>query len=100
MNEAQQKILGTFRHLDGAQCFAPLRSDLSNARQRGQWVVEVLRSVFTGRPWMSGTEWVTEELGFFYPRLSLHKLVQRGQDGLGNTRLPESLMGLPWNALS
>ena len=60
MIKAQQKISGTFRRLDGAQRFACIRSYISTARKQGQRVLEVLRSVFTGRPWMPGAEWVAE----------------------------------------
>lgn len=56
MIKTQQKVSGTFRRLTGAQRFARIRSSISTARKQGQRVLEVLRSVFTGRPWMPGTE--------------------------------------------
>lgn len=60
MIKTQQKISGTFRHGDGAQRFARLRSYISTARKQGQRVLEVLRAVFIGRLWMPGTELVAE----------------------------------------
>lgn len=55
MIKAQQKISGTFRSQDGAQRFADIRSYISTARKQGQRVLEVIRSVFTGQPWMPGS---------------------------------------------
>jgi transposase len=60
MIKTQQKISGTFRRWDGAQRFARIRSYISTARKQGQRVLEVLRSVFTGHPWMPGTELMAE----------------------------------------
>ena len=52
MIKAQQKISGTFRSQEGAQRFADIRSYISTARKQGQRVLEVIRSVFTGQPWI------------------------------------------------
>lgn len=60
MVKTQQKVSGTFRRLDGAQRFARVRSYISTARKQGQRVLEVLRSVFIGQPWMPGTELMAE----------------------------------------
>jgi transposase len=60
MIKTQQKVSGTFRRLAGAQRFARIRSYISTARKQGQRVLQVLRSVFTGHPWMSGTELAAE----------------------------------------
>jgi transposase len=60
MIKTQQKVSGTFRCFEGAQRFARIRSYISTARKQGQRVLEVIGSVFTGRPWMPGTELVAE----------------------------------------
>jgi hypothetical protein len=60
MIKTQQKVSGTFRRWAGAQRVARIRRYLSTARKQGQRVLEVLRSVFTGHPWMPGTELVAE----------------------------------------
>lgn len=60
MIKTQQKISGTFRTAEGAQRFARIRSYISTARKQGQRVLEVIGSVFTGRPWMPGTDLAAE----------------------------------------
>ncbi len=60
MITTQQKISGIFRRLSGAQRFARIRRYISTARKQGQRVLEVLRSVFTGHPWIPGTKLVAE----------------------------------------
>jgi len=60
MIKAQQKISGTFRSQQGAQRFADIRSSISTARKQGQRVLEVIRSVFKGQPWMPGTATTAE----------------------------------------
>lgn len=60
MIKAQQKISGTFRSPEDAQRFANIRSYLSTARKQGLQVLEVIRPVFSGQPWMPGAAAMTE----------------------------------------
>lgn len=52
MIKAQQKISGAFRKFHGAQVFCRIRGYISTARKQGQKVLDVLRQVFAGTPWM------------------------------------------------
>lgn len=52
MIKTQQKVSGTFRSFEGAQRFARIRSYISTARKQGQRVIDVIRSTFSGQPWM------------------------------------------------
>jgi hypothetical protein len=46
------KISGTFRSKKGAEDFATIRSYIQTAAQNGENRLDVLRQLFTGRPWI------------------------------------------------
>lgn len=52
MVKLHDKISGTFRSADGARDFATIRSYIQTAAQNGENRLEVLRQLFTGRPWI------------------------------------------------
>ena len=51
MLKVRQHISGAFRSSQGAERFATIRGHLQTARQQGQSLWEVLRSVVQGQPW-------------------------------------------------
>ena len=55
MLKVRQHISGSFRSSKGAERFATLRGYLQTARQQGQSLWEVLRSVVQGQPWEPDT---------------------------------------------
>ena len=52
MLKVQQKISGGFRKAHAAQRFCDIRSYISTVRKQGLNVIDALRRVFLGRPWM------------------------------------------------
>lgn len=52
MIKTQQKISGTFRKMNGAKVFCRIRGYISTAKKQGKNLLEVLRSVLDGAPWM------------------------------------------------
>ena len=52
MIKTQQKISGTFRKSQGAEVFCRIRGYISTAKKQGMNVLQVLRSVFEGKPWL------------------------------------------------
>lgn len=52
MLKTQQKVSGPFRRVEGAETFARIRSYISTARKQGLPVLDAVRSVFEGCPWL------------------------------------------------
>jgi transposase len=52
MLKLQQKISGCFRTLEGARAFCALRSYIQTAIKQGVNVLDALRRLFEGDPWM------------------------------------------------
>jgi transposase len=52
MIKTQQKVSGSFRTFKGAQIFCRIRGYISTAKKQGNNVLDALRSVFEGVPWM------------------------------------------------
>jgi transposase len=52
MMKVQQKVSGCFRTVDGAETFCLLRSYISTVRKQGGNVLEALKSVFDGQPFL------------------------------------------------
>jgi len=52
MVKLHDKISGTFRSKKGAEDFATIRSYIQTAAQNGENRLDVLRQLFTGRPWI------------------------------------------------
>ena len=57
MIKTQQKISGTFRKMSGAKVFCRIRGYISTAKKQGKNVLEALRSVLDGAPWMPELAW-------------------------------------------
>lgn len=54
MLKVQQKISGGFRRWHGAERFCQIRTYISTVRKQGLSVIEALKDVFAGTPWMPG----------------------------------------------
>ena len=52
MMKLQQKVSEGFRFQEGAERFCEIRSYISTARRNGQRVLEPLKRVFSGSPFM------------------------------------------------
>lgn len=52
MVKVKQKISGTFRSIEGAQWFCRIRGYISTAKKQGQNVMEALKKVFLGKPFL------------------------------------------------
>ena len=52
MMKLRQKISGSFRNLDDLKAFCRIRSYISTARKNGLNVLDALRRVFDGNPFM------------------------------------------------
>jgi hypothetical protein len=52
MVKLHEKISGCFHSLDGAESFAATRSYLQTAHNQNQNLIDVLRQLFTTRPWL------------------------------------------------
>jgi transposase len=50
MINTAQKISGTFRSLQGAQCFARIRGYISTVRKNGRNVFEEIGNALSGKP--------------------------------------------------
>lgn len=56
MMKVQQKISGTFRSLTGAKTFCRIRSYISTAKKNAVNVIDAIRDVFEGTPFVPDLE--------------------------------------------